>query len=964
MVSSREEIKRRFRELEQYIGAIVRHDVVKDDKKDERLEPADGIVELKFPGTVGGAAVQRPLITPIVVDAAPVDNEQRSVDSRRLRMALQLPLVALGSITLDEASNVDSAESAWWLDTAQSSDNERTVSLIATRFVGLWFRAAIIGTAAGLILDDAELMDVAQKYLSDRVVGKSVVFVVAAVFGSKPDQRNECSIESLTLATKLLTHAVSTGLLGPQTVLAQTNSNVISPRSSAYWTSFLQIMCSLPERVANRVDPQSIPPPLLPRQYFSRLAREAVALFDSDRRMARIFVVDLWIKLCSVGQSHFVSMELAAAALAVAPPSEPDRLMSLVQTLCSVPVPFRETLVYGTVCQLERIARDAAGAEFRMKLTAVLGALLYCQIDPAGLALPAEQAVAGMLFRGSQTYLTETTSSPVVLQALVLAMQQLVSGNLPAMPGTRELLLPKYDRTFPDLIHTALQRTIIPMWSGLSFAVRPTTALVLLCVGGMVQKEEERERLAMTSEFANAIPRFLDAPTPRVRLSGIVVADCVISGEDVDFGLDDILRDAQRPGAPDTVVASAKYIQELRAYVRPIAEQWTDTHCKPLDEAIDHARAYAGEEEEEEEAGTSRVLAPRQSSMHSGSEALQSGFVKPRTPAFLRDCLAYLKPPPQTASSDDSGGNNAERVRIGLFALTKCIEAANAKTVEEMWLQAANRMLYTYNRGPDHLDAEWDAERRSALVALAVRLPKLVGPFLADRSCDRNVTLRDRELVLSAIATACIQMTDVNDIESATKQLEQTHIGGTLGTVVRRSRRLDIAPMQRTTKRASADIEPSFFFPLVAQFGRSDMSSASSDIRRNAAFLERYLSTLGVILYTCGSSTHQIAMAREFWGLCRLVRALQDISVSESPPVLEALLFGIDVILSPERSLSIPTLAREFRLDIADTLQWIGRLLEEREALLVPSAVAHASRILARLREIQEKVYTDYTSII
>ncbi|KAJ2402020.1 telomere binding protein [Coemansia sp. RSA 2559] len=958
MASSREEIKRRFRELEQYIGDIVRHDAVKDDKKDECLEPADGIVELKFPGTVGGAA-ERPLITPIVVDAAPVGNEQQSVDSRKLRMALQLPLVALGSVSIDKASSVDGAESAWWLDTARSSDNKQTVSLIASRFVGPWFRATILGTAAEHILDDPELMEVAQKYLSDRTVGKTVVFAIAAVFGSTLSQRNECSIESLTLATKLLAHAVATGLLSPQAALEQTSINNISPRSPADWTFLLQIMCTLPERVANRVDPQSIPPPLLARQYFARLAREAVALLGNTRRMADRFVVDLLTKLCRVGQSHFVSIELAAAAL-VAVSSEPDRLMSLVQTMCLVPVPFREALVYGTVSQLERIARDAAGAEFRIKLTAVLGALLYCQIDPSGLALPAEQAVAGMLVRGSQTFLTETAPTPVVLQALVLAMQQLVSGNLPEMPGMRVPLLPKYDRTFPDLMHTALQRTIIPMWSSLSFAVRPTTMLVLLCVGGMAQKdEEERQRLAMTSEFANAIPRFLDAPTPRVRLSGIVVADCVIGGEDVDFGLDDILRDAQRPGAPNTVVASAKYIQELRSYARPISEQWTDTHCKPLDKAIDHARAYTGEEEEEEE--TSKVLAPRQSSLHAGSEALQSGFVKPRTPAFLRDCLAYLKPP--AGASDDSNGNNTEKVRIGLFALTKCIEAANTKTVEEVWLQTANRVLYTYNRGPDHLDAEWDAERRGALVALAVRLPKLVGPFLADRSCDRNVTLRDRELVLSAIATACIQMTDFKDVESATKQLEQTHIGATLGTVVRRSRRLDIVPKQRT-KQASADIEPSFFFPLVAQFGRSDMSSASSDIRRNAAFLERYLSTLGVILYMCGSSAHQIAMAREFWALCRLVRALQDRGVSEAPPVLDALLFGIDVILSPERSLSIPTLGREFRLDIADVLQWIGRLLEEREALLVPSAVAHASRILTRLREIQEKVYADYTSII
>ncbi|KAJ1772751.1 telomere binding protein [Coemansia sp. RSA 1843] len=873
-------------------------------------------------------------------------------------MALQLPLVAVGSTSIDTVNGLDDTESAWWIDTAQPMGNERTVSMISSRFVGPWFRKAILEATAKLVLGDPELMEVAQQYLADRVVGNAVIVAVCSVFGAKSSQSQDNTIETLTLATKLLAYAVSMGMLSPQALIERINSS--SPegglRSSAMWTEFLQLICTLPERVANRVDPQSVPPSLRPRQYFPRLAREAVALDDMSRRP----VVDLWTKLCRVGQSDYVSVELAAAALTIS--GESEKLLSLARTVCSVPVPFRETLVYGIMHHLERIARDATGAKFIEKLTAVLGALLYCQIDPSGLSLSVEQAVASILTRGSQTIITESTP-PAVMQSLVLAIQN-ISGKKVSVSEK----LPEYEHSVPDLMHTALQRTIIPMWSSLQFPVKPATMLVLMCVSGM-DTAGERERLAMTSEFAEAIPRFLDAPTPRVRLSGIVVADCIIVADDVDFGLDDILRDAKRPGTSSTVVASAEYIQELRTYTRPIAEQMADVPLsKPLDDAIDCARAYAGEDDEEEEDDDDsiKVLAPRQSSMAGGSE-LQSGFVKPRTPAFLRDCLAYLKPAgTSSSSSDDNNNNNAEKVRIGLFALTKCIESANTKTCEELWLQASNRVLYTYNRGPDHLDAQWDAERRRALVALAVRLPRLVGPFLADRSCDRNMTLRDRELVLSAIATACIQMSDIQDIESVTKQLERTGIGGgggeSAGKVIRRSRRLDIAPKKKT--KQGADIEPAFFFPLVAQFGRSDMSSAASDIRRNAALLERYLSTLGVILYTCGSSTHQIAMAREFWMLCRLVRALRDKSVSESPPVLDALLFGIDVILSPERSLSTLTLAQEFRLDIADTVQWISRLLEEREALLVPSAVAHAARILTRLREIQEKAYADYINII
>ncbi|KAJ2517261.1 telomere binding protein [Coemansia sp. RSA 1939] len=1022
MDSSRHEIKIKFKELEQSIERIASGDTSTDDttttaistvkeasEKNHQLltdpEDEDKIEISLFSGSRSGS--KKPLIAPVEADNVAADNNKSSVDCGKLLTALRLPLVALGSANSD-ALTIDGgigglAEKSysWWTGMATQTatdEHEALSAMIASRFVGPWYRKAILGTSANLILANPELMEVAQQYLSDRVTGHAAVVALVTVFASKVvvKAHEDNMVESLTLATRLLAHAAETGILSPQAIIdrvivaSRDKANGSRMRLPMEWSELVQIMCSVPERMANRVDPQSVPLVLRPRQYFARLAREAVALSTSDSAQTR-FIVDLWAKLCRVGQSDYLCVELAAAMVLSSSSESSEELDRLAQIVCSVPVPFRETLEYGIACQLEHIARGAAGIDFNARMAKVFCSLLnHHQLDSQSAAgsapaLSAEQAVASMLFfRGSTTFISDSAASLAVMQSLVLAMQ-LISGDtdsaesdLPSASDSSNIVIS------PGFLHAVLKQTIIPAWSSLAFPVKPMTELVLMCVGGMAPAD--RERVAMTSVFSEAIPKFLDAPTTRVRLSGIVVADCVVNtSRDVDFGLDDILRDAKRPSASETVVASAAYIRELRAFARPIHEQWTDASLdKPLlvDEAIERARAYAGEEEEEEEqedeeqeshSSSNRVLAPRQSSLTGGGPAdsgLQSGFVKPRTPAFLRDCLSYLKPANAASGSQEAGGGDAEKVRIGLFALTKCTESANLKTVEELWLQTANRVLYTYNRGPEHLDAAWDRQRRSALVALAVRLPRAVGPFLADRSCDRNMTIRDRELVLSAIAAACIRMAgvegDSDDVESAlAKQLEQTDVGGAegsgAGTVVRRSRRLDIV---RKVTRQAADIEPAFFFPLVAQFGRSDMSSAASDIRRSAALLERYLSTLGVILHVCGSSSRQIAMAREFWAVCRLVRALADKSVSEAPPVLEALLFGIDVVLSPERALSAQTLAREFRADISDTLAWIGVLLEERQALLEPSAVAHAVRILGRLREIQEKVYEDRASII
>ncbi|KAJ2739633.1 telomere binding protein [Coemansia sp. BCRC 34301] len=558
-----------------------------------------------------------------------------------------------------------------------------------------------------------------------------------------------------------------------------------------------------------------------------------------------------------------------------------------------------------------------------------------------------------------------------------------------------------------------------------------------MCVGAL--SADECTELSMSSEFSMAIPRFLDAPTPLVRLSGIVVADCIVSsahagrqgtaavasdpvgeadGGKIDFGLDDIIRDAQRTTQP-VVKASADYIVETRQFSRPIEQQWADavvvavaaaaaaadseegpTKSGSMGDAIEFMRAYNGIGDDNDSVDDSEVVyAPRQSSLTAEPE-LRSGYIKPRTPVFLGDCLAYLK----------SHKDGTERAKLGLFGLTSSIERANVKAVEELWLQIANKVMYMYNRGSEDLDWAWDSERQKALVALAVKLPQLVGPFLADRSCDRNLTVKDREIVFSAIATACLRLSGYEDVgrngsaQAPTKQgvaeiaaqilgaaendkaAGQSSGGGSVGvgTVVRRSRRLDLlvkpasgsdtsnTHLQAQQRKYSSMVGPSFFFPLIAQYGKSDMTSTFSDIRRDASQLERYINTLAVILYTAGSATHQITMNREFWDLAKLVRRIPPGSqrVSESPAVLDALLFGIDVVLSPDRALSTPTLAREFRDDIADALQWINSLVEK--GVLSQAAMVHAARIVTRLQEIQGDVYRrlasrdfhQYTSIL
>ncbi|KAJ2581056.1 telomere binding protein [Coemansia sp. RSA 1836] len=970
-------------------------------------------------------------------------------------------------------NNVSSDDSQlwaqWWIDVGTGQEDVQ--AMISARFIGPWFSRSVIGSAAQVLVGDSangrvsefEFSRVVQSYVAPASQSahsaNSSWSCVVAIIGMLAGRGSTAasSLSSLTLASGLLERAVSLGQLDPQRVLeAIGHSGSMTIEAKSKWTEYMQIICTLPERVANRIDPHSIPHALLPRPYFSRLARASVNCSVLDATADQ--VVELCAKICRVGQVEVLCAELAAALAASANASLTSEkvladgatlgLLPLTRLLTRIPLPLRARVISGTVGQLDLMGSQFFGAnsqrsawqrmQFNQQMVLIMCVTMHSLLDDADTSKAGamDEAVSGMLMRAegaSASGVSVRPSSMATIQAIGLSLQllsgkyrssALAESQLEGTPGLSQRLydaLPK--RTFPDLLLSTLMRVLIPTWSFSDTVaharmddIKPLTALILMCVGAL--SAEECTKLSMSSEFSMAIPRFLDAPTPLVRLSGIIVADCIVSSSHaakqsiaasdseeadgkIDFGLDDIIRDAQRTVQP-VIKASADYIIETRRFARPIEQQWADAMADgeategqakdgSMADAIEFMRAYNGINDDTTADGTV-VYAPRQSSLTKEPE-LRSEYIKPRTPVFLRDCLAYLK----------SHKDNTERSRIGLFAMADSIERANAKAVEELWLQIANKVMYVYNRGPEDLDWAWDTERQKVLVALAVKLPELLGPFLADRSCDRNLTIKDREIVFSAIATACLQLSGYEDVaqngstqvasspssksgvaEIAAQMLgsaepdktaRQSSGGGALGagTVVRRSRRLDLLAKPSATRSGSSYMQsmqrkyaslvgPSFFFPLIAQYGKSDMTSSFSDIRRDASQLERYLNTLAVILYTSGSATHQITMNREFWDLAKLVRRIPPSSrhVGESPPVLDALLFGIDVILSPERALSTPTLAREFRSDIADTLHWINSLVEQ--GVLSRSAMAHAARIVSRLQEIQGDVYRRMTS--
>ncbi|KAJ2283228.1 hypothetical protein IW139_006683, partial [Coemansia sp. RSA 353] len=308
-----------------------------------------------------------------------------------LLAALEAPLFALGISTpgmLQKIADSGSCEWAQWWINAQESD--------VARHVDLWFASAVLGSASAIVAEPSqfalgdnvfETLVVPYVTSSDGYNGWSAVKSTVGVFAS-----SHPTASTLTLATRVLSHVIEAGqLLDVQHMLSlRSNTPTLA---HAVWTEYIQIVATLPERVANKIDPRSIPNVLLPRPYFAQLARHAVASIvqndSSAKAESTVRVCELWVKLCRVGQLDSLCVELASALAEAArlrigsserPVYDQDVLARLAQAVAQVPAPFGARLVASIVQQLDA-ASSNNGAQANIELTLVLCALMHAQLD-------------------------------------------------------------------------------------------------------------------------------------------------------------------------------------------------------------------------------------------------------------------------------------------------------------------------------------------------------------------------------------------------------------------------------------------------------------------------------------------------------------------------------------------------------------------------------------------------------
>ncbi|KAJ1718322.1 hypothetical protein LPJ53_006576, partial [Coemansia erecta] len=374
-------------------------------------------------------------------------------------------------------------------------------------------------------------------------------------------------------------------------------------------------------------------------------------------------VAELWAKLCRVGQTDTLGVEIAAVLLPVPnnnsqPDSSSDsRMMNITRMLALVPIPFRSRLISGLMRQFDIALKVSDPKVLGPRIAVCICALFHGQIE-SGESLSSSSSpvsderinsvISDLITRSGADLLAPRWESIAMYQAMALALQLLAGKGHVEDSTVASLLTVVPARVYPSLLKNALSQVIIPLWSYGEFIthapagdIKTMTALVLMCVGAL--SEHECKDLTMGIEFMQAVPRFIDSLTPVSKLSGIIVADKIVrlsktmDDSSLDFGLDDIIRDAKRSNRPE-LQASAQYIAEMELLSRPPLEQWQSSES-PLvssSNAVDYLRSYNGSTDTliDTRDSDSKVFAPRTSSLtdNGASTELQSSFVKPRKP--------------------------------------------------------------------------------------------------------------------------------------------------------------------------------------------------------------------------------------------------------------------------------------------------------------------------------------------
>ncbi|KAI9202585.1 telomere length regulation protein-domain-containing protein [Polychytrium aggregatum] len=414
----------------------------------------------------------------------------------------------------------------------------------------------------------------------------------------------------------------------------------------------------------------------------------------------------------------------------------------------------------------------------------------------------------------------------------------------------------------------------------------------------------------LPAKFISGMRPYMDSSVPEVRVMGLVTAECFAGlaqpESKLEFGLEEtaesrLMRSlTTRTGAlskehaptPSTPVPSDKPI-ESDSRAREAGESGDgpssilaeDGQEEQLDDPDEVINFYSFGARDAQDSDTDES-ADADSDDEDGDlvpyhidDQKHKNNIKP--PVFLAELVTGIK------KEDDP-----MTLEVALGEAVRVINNAGEHAIDEWSYTVADSLF----RLQDNYDLDnFEKLRMEALSEILSRAPRTVSAYLIDQFYDRNMSVRQRMDVLTALVIAAQKLSAIvvmppNEYELSGDALQS--VANSNPKVNRRSKKL-VVPKPTTQKNRFSQVAGYFFFPLIGRFASTESHRMmNSDV---TYVLEKYITALGLILYCAVNTPSLRRMVREYYGFLNYMRFTTLVQVSS---VRSAWLFGMSIVVS------------------------------------------------------------------
>ncbi|TPX33714.1 hypothetical protein SmJEL517_g03423 [Synchytrium microbalum] len=379
---------------------------------------------------------------------------------------------------------------------------------------------------------------------------------------------------------------------------------------------------------------------------------------------------------------------------------------------------------------------------------------------------------------------------------------------------------------------------------------------------------------------------YLGATDLTVRQLGMVVAECLTKAANpeacLNFEIKDtlettLLRSLAQKVDYGNIKASTFTVGRIESSVTDLKPEISSTTSPNRLKAIPRLHQVDSDDEDDD---LKPFAMPDESNVSN---------TKVKSPVYLRDAIAFLK-------SDEP-----EKIDVAIKAFKNLVQKATQREMDELAIELATIALNLQ----DTYDLEGFSENRlDSLVALLVRAPVLVVPYLSTEFYERNYNLSQRMDILASLMTASrvLSNIEVEPEEIATTTKSQKSQTTTAADVVSQrimqktritSRRMSVKQPVSQKNRFS-DVAGLFFFSLL---GRFDTKGAMLVTGTNMnVLLTRYVTTLSMIAYCSYNCVESRKICRGMFEFAWALRYLPDRSSENAGQLRRAILLSFNVI--------------------------------------------------------------------